>query len=76
MKEMPQIKVGENGLEGWDEFDRWATSHLSFWYHAMQTARVCDMEEIDRLRLVAWMLATEIEKLKDHQIKLWSERRR
>lgn len=64
MSEAPKVEIGENGLQGWDEFDEWARYNLSSWLDATRTAKYYNMDEEDRLRLLSWMLANQLERIK------------
>ncbi len=72
MSKPPLVSIGEDGLQGWDDFDRWAHDNLVRWHRVDRESKLRDMDEIDRLRLMTYLYAVELERLREGETMLES----
>lgn len=49
-------EFGGGALGNWEAFERWAQLNVSCWNMATRTANAHGMTELDRTRLLAWMM--------------------
>jgi len=58
MKTPPKIRITLDGLDGWDEFHRWAKINLLEYLEASMA--VAHLDEGDRLRALAYLAVTRL----------------
>ncbi len=65
----PEVKGTSEGITNWLEFERWAGNNLPIWNNARHYCAVVGMVHGEYLKLVAYHLTIENQKMKDALVK-------